>query len=504
MRYGFETTRRPVADFPAPSRARRTTIRPPKSLRVLFMRLLLPPILLLALAAPIASQGRTAAAADWTPLGGIGASGEAVTTDAGFVFRLGVVAEDGPAARAGLVVGDAIVSLGGKKLPGKGDPVLRLHAAVEAAEAKSGALKAVVVRKGGSKKETLTIPVEVLGPYARREADCARLKAIRDRAVDFLVTQQSRDGSFPTQLGGDNGLVVVSSLAGLALLGAGGHDDAVAKCRDWVCARAGAESRYERMRPPGGANWNQSNWQLGYAPFFLTAFAQDRKVREKLVEIAARLAKNQEATGGYAHGPGGPNALDYLELEIVSNYALAALGLIRDAGIAVDEEKVSSGIAYIVSCTSGGGVSYSTRRGQFGAGDPGRTAGAWFAMHRNARGRSKTARQMLKYFAREMDKLPTGHVSPTMHILAGAIASRYGGGSKLWTKFWREYRPYIMSTRLHGGAFGARPTAETRALRSNTDRTLGAVWTTASFVIVLNLAIEKDPYPHFAREPVRE
>ncbi len=468
------------------------------------MRLLERLILLLALATPVAAQGRPSAPADWTPLGGIGASGEVATTEQGLVFRLGVVADGGPAARAGLAVGDSIVSLGGKKLAGKGDPVLRLHGAVEAAETKSGSLAAVVVRKGGAKKEKLTIPVEVLGPYARREADCARLKAVRKRAVEFLLAQQSRDGSFPTKLGGDNGLVVVSSLAGLALLGAGGHDDAVAKCRDFVCARAGAESRYDRLRPSDGANWNQSNWQLGYAPFFLTAFAQERAVRAKLTEIAARLAKNQEVSGGYAHGPGGPNALDYLELEIVSNYALAALGLIRDAGIAVDEEKVSSGIAYIVSCTTGGGVSYSTRRGQFGAGDPGRTAGAWYAMHRNGRGRAKSARQMLKYFSREMPKLPTGHVSPTMHILAGAMASRYGGGTKLWTKFWREYRPYIMSTRLHDGAFGARPTAETRALRSNTDRTLGPVWTTASFVIVLNLAIEKDPYPHLSREPVRE
>jgi hypothetical protein len=45
-------------------------------------------------------------------------------------------------------------------------------------------------------------------------------------------------------------------------------------------------------------------------------------VKDRLFEVAKKLEANQEASGGWAHGPGGPNALGYLELEIVGNWSL--------------------------------------------------------------------------------------------------------------------------------------------------------------------------------------
>jgi len=148
-----------------------------------------------------------------------------------------------------------------------------------------------------------------------------------------------------------------------------------------------------------------------------------------------------------------------------------------------------------------GGVAYSTRPGQAGYGDPGRTAGAYFALYRNNLGRSRPARKMLKFFQRGMDKLPSGHVSPMMHLLAGAIACKASPQGKHWKEYWKTYRPYFMSSRLHSGAFAARPTRESRAIRSNTDRNLGHCWTTGTLVIILNLAQESDPYPHLFRAP---
>jgi len=139
--------------------------------------------------------------------------------------------------------------------------------------------------------------------------------------------------------------VVVSSLCGLALAGAGkSHGHAVSKALEYVLRTCGAPSPFDRIRPQGGANWSQVNWQMAYAPLFLTSVRQNVEVRKKLKEVARKLIENQEGSGGYAHGPGGPNALDYLELEIVSNYALASLGLMRDFGISLDEAGVQRGL----------------------------------------------------------------------------------------------------------------------------------------------------------------
>jgi len=461
--------------------------------------------LLIATASAALAQGEPAArgADDHTPLGGLGCEGDVVTVDrSGPVFRIAVLETGGPAQRGGLRVGDAIVALNGKALGDKGDPILVFEKQIELAEArKDGKLEAAVIRDG--KRTSIALQVEFLGPHsAKCPIQCRKCRAVRDRAVRFLLDTQSGTGGWETRLGGNNGLVVVSTLAGLALQGTGKHRRAVDRAVDYVVRTLGAPSPFDRLRSQQGANWSQVNWPLAYAPLLLTAARQSSEVRNKLKEIAAKLIENQESSGGYAHGPGGPNALGYVELEIVSNYALASLGLIRDYGIPVDEGGVDKALAYVRTCTSGdGGVAYSTRPGQAGHGDAGRTAGAYFAFCRHGLGRTKPARKMLKYFERGLHELPSGHVSPMMHLLGGAMAVRESGRPELFREFWKAYRPYLMGSRMASGAFAARPTHESQVLKSNTDRTLGHAWTTATLTIVLNLALDEKAYPHLFREP---
>jgi len=443
---------------------------------------------------------------DHTPLGGLGCEGEIeIDGKVGRVFRIATIEAGGPAARGGLAIGDCIQALNGKSLSRKGDAVLILEKQIELSESRSdGRLDATFYRDG--KKRSSSIPVETLAAHETTcPVKCAKCDRIRRHAVDFLVQTQTSAGSWKTALGGNNGQVVVTVLSGLALHGFGRHEGAVDRAIDYVTRTLGAPGPFDRLRKEqGGANWNQENWPYSYAPLLLAVKRQDPAVARKLQEIAKKLVANQEESGGYAHGPGGPNALGYLELEIVSNYALASLGLIRDHGVQVDEAGVDRGLGYIRACMSGdGGVAYSTREGQAGHGDPGRTAGAYFAFFRNGLGRSKAARKMLKYFERGMDRLPSGHVSPMMHILGGAMATRASGRKKLVKAFWKTYRPYIMASRLHSGAFAARPTKESQLIRSNTDRTLGHAWTTATLLIVMNIARDEKAYPHLFGPPTK-
>jgi len=444
---------------------------------------------------------------DFTPLGGLGCEGDIVdikndSKNPG--IRIATLEEKGPAKKGGLEIGDCLVSINGKKLSGKGDAILKLTRQVELAEASTDGKLTVGVYRDG-KKVSFTLKVDHLGPHSRTcPVKCKKCALVRKRAVKYLLQQQSGTGGWDTKLGGNNGLVVVSTLGGLALKGTRKHRRASTRAIEYVVRMCGAPSPFDNMRSQSGANWSQKNWQLAYTPFLLTSVRQNAKVRTKLKEIARKLIENQESTGGYAHGPGGPNALNYLELEIVSNYAVASLGLIREYGIAIDGAGTQSALDYIKACMSGdGGVAYSTRPGQAGHGDPGRTAGAYFAYYRNGLGKTKQAKKMLKFFKRGMDKLSSGHVSPMMHILAGALAARTSRQG-LFKEFWKIYRPYIMSSRMHCGAFAARPTKETRIIRSNTDRTLGLNWTTATFTIVMNLALNEKAYPHLCNAPKKQ
>jgi hypothetical protein len=262
----------------------------------------------------------------------------------------------------------------------------------------------------------------------------------------------------------------------------------------FVSANIGKESELGRMA--GGANWNQTNWGLGYGGIFLAeahAAYPTKGSDEKLKWVAETILANMEDTGGFAHGPGGPNALDYLELEIVSNYCIAALGGCKAGGVKVDDKQIEKALTYIQKCGGGkGGVGYSTREGQVGWGDPGRTGGAMMAFGAVGRDNHEYYKPMSAYLQANLRDIIDGHVSPTMHHLSAAAACRREG-DKAWEKYWEAQRQECTMLRNPDCTFTGRPTKESQTMGRNNDLDLGAVWNTAHWVIIL--CLEKDNLP---------
>jgi hypothetical protein len=91
---------------------------------------------------------------------------------------------------------------------------------------------------------------------------------------------------------------------------------------------------------------------------------------------------------------------------------------------------------------------------------------------------------MNNFYRRNMKKLIGGHVSPCMHLCAGALAAKIGG-PKIWKQYWSLFRDDIMSARRFDGSFSARPTRESRQLQSNTDRGEGYAWITAHYTLMM-------------------
>src|SRR5581483_5531524 len=140
---------------------------------------------------------------------------------------------------------------------------------------------------------------------------CPKCRKIVDAGAAFLASKQAGDGSFPTELGGKTGKVVVTSLSALALMAAGGYDSNVNRAADWVAAKIGApdENGFGKLGGGAGGNWNQVNWELGYGLIFLGELARTKRpdLKEKVASVARLIWTNQETSGGWAHGPGGPN-----------------------------------------------------------------------------------------------------------------------------------------------------------------------------------------------------
>jgi hypothetical protein len=415
----------------------------------------------------------------------------------------------GPAAAGGLQVGDVILGAGGKafqKAPGGasvGGPVEQLTRAVEAAEG-SRKKKPVVltIRRGGTEQQ-LEVAVKKIAAHSRScPSKCKKCDKVLEAGVAFLAKTQSPNGELATDLGGKTGKVVVTSLGGLAFLAAGvspAKGSPVDKAAGYVLTRAGKEeaSPFGRMGGGGGGNWNQVNWELSYALMFMAEMARKTKRPEykaKCQELVKILEINQEASGGWAHGPGGPNALGYVELEIMSNYALLGMGAARKVGAELDEEKLAKALKWIEATTSGnGGVGYSTRQGQKGHGDAGRTAGAIAAFVALGQEKSPFFKKMAGFYQANMAKLPEGHVSPAQHLLAGAMGAHVLGKG-VWKQYWKTYRTHVMAARKPDGSFASTPTKESKSMRNNTDLTVGPRWTTATYVLILALNQEKIPY----------
>lgn len=410
-------------------------------------------------------------------------------------LRVLMLFPDGPAHKAGLRIDDVIVGVNGKKFT-KGS-LTPLAKALASAESSKGKLTLDVLRDG--KKQKVEIKVTKNKDLRKFTTGKGR-RAIRDAALEFLASRQKEDGGFQQTLSGTNGAVVQTSIAGLAWLG-GGSDLQGGKYQDNVKRASQFVMRYvdeadDMVGGRGGSNWNQSNWGYVHAAIFLGELqvrSPSGAVKKQLEHIVAEIQKRQEKSGGYAHGPGGPNALNYLELNIVTGLALSGLGCAAKAGIPVDRKLVKHALAYLEDGASGdGGVAYSSKDGQKGQGNIGRTAATWLGMRNLGFGKSSFGQKTGKYVARHVGDVQDGHASLMQHIfLAGVAAQAQSKSSQ--KRFWDALKRDLTLGRAPDGSIQPRPWHESLSMSSNSDVTFGEIWTTAAWAVILGADPKENP-----------
>lgn len=394
-------------------------------------------------------------------------------------LRLTAVESGSPLSRAGLRVGDYILSADGDLL--ESNPIRKF--AQELLEA-SGERLEITYRRGDNERDTrISCP--------RQDADRAL-----DRGIDWLIENQSGDGGWPGRLSGTNGRVVITAVAGLALMADRGHSTEVRNAATFVAENAGVSNQRENRLNRGGGNWNQDNWGLSFGGVFLCEYLSqhnERAIRRGLQRIVEALEENQERSGGYGHGPGGPNALGYVELEVISNFAMATLGMAKDLRIDVDQDKLESGLRYIIDCQNPrtGSVGYSTRAGQQGMDGAGRTAGALWAFRKCGQTRLEAYTKMVEYFNGRMDDVAEGHASVYTHYLSAGLAARDLGRSA-WGEFYERFEAELVMHAKSDGSFAPRPSAESHQMNSNSDATHGEAWCTAVNTLLLALNTRHD------------
>jgi hypothetical protein len=392
----------------------------------------------------------------------------------------------GPAQRAGLQIDDIVVGVDGQ--PFTSGCFAPLATAVQRAEATEGKLVLQIER--GGKALDLAVKLKKLGPHASTPEAGRMQKQVLGDALDWLA-QRQQGGGFPETLGGSNGAVVQTCLAGLAWIGGGSslakgkHKANLASAQQFVLREVGQDA----LRPAGGANWDQTTWGYAHAAIFLGELqlaGGSKKPSAELQRIADTLCARQELSGGFGHGPGGKNALGYIELNILAAYVACGLSLAQQAGCKVDAAVVEKLFGYAeASAGDDGGVGYSTADGQRGMGNIGRTAGTWLAALGFHRQQEPYTLKMAAYVREHIADTMGGHASLQQHILlAGLAASALDAEAA--AAYWRGgLQRDLTLARAPDGSLQPRPWHESLSMQSNTDVSVGEVWTTASWAIVL-------------------
>ncbi|MCG3135257.1 MAG: hypothetical protein HMLKMBBP_02782 [Planctomycetes bacterium] len=405
-------------------------------------------------------------------------------------LRVEVLFPDGPAAKAGLLVGDVLVGASGK--PFKEGSLAPIAAAITKAE--SGAAKGVVTltvdRAGTPTRIEVVIPVlgkEWTAPHAgkAREAQIAQ-------ACKWLADRQGAEGGYAETLCGVTGAVTQTSVAGLCWLASGSdlsqgpYKEHLAKALAFVAAHADAQGT---PSPSGGPNMDQSNWGWCHMAVFLGELCARPGATDDAKALLRRcgeeLAKRQESSGGWAHGPGGPNGLGYVELNIVSALALQGMGMAQRAGFVPPPDVMKKAEEYIAASGSGdGGVGYSSKPGQAGIANIGRTAATWLGLASLGQKGGAWAKKAEKWVKTHAGEVFDGHASLMQHYLFGGVAAQAIGGDAP-AKYWETCLRDLVLARAPDGSFQPRPFHESVAMGSNSDVSFGEVWTTAAWTLVL-------------------
>ena len=134
-------------------------------------------------------------------------------------LRVELLLSDGPAALAGLAIGDVIVGVGNRNFDG--GCFEDLAEALGKATTKDGELRLRVRRGGEGNIERVELAVPVLGRELNKPTDADARAILGARALEWLAGVQEEDGGFPETLSGKNGAVVQTCIAGLARLAGG-------------------------------------------------------------------------------------------------------------------------------------------------------------------------------------------------------------------------------------------------------------------------------------------
>lgn len=265
------------------------------------------------------------------------------------------------------------------------------------------------------------------------------------KGLDWLLEHGTRIKYAP------QGQVVSAAFAGMACLASRNnkYSGLLDRC---VNAVKGGVKRYLTGKRQKRGKFDQCNWALSIGGMFLIEalpFYKSKELKGILQQICNQLIINMEESGGYGHDASGPNPLNYVEIEIMSNFAVACMGMCKREGISLPKEKFQKTAQYIEKCVTGRGVAYSHTNKW---GHVSRTGGAIFALAMAGAKKSRKYPILCSQMHRMMSQVKFGHSTPALSFFQCALGSLQVGRAT-WDHYVRTWFPTILEHQETDGSF---------------------------------------------------
>lgn len=290
------------------------------------------------------------------------------------------------------------------------------------------------------------------------------------------------------------GGAVLAFHAGGSTIKDGPYKDNIRRAVEYMVEHAPKAQQYKAFPL---MNWDTAFIALAVAETY--AHHPDPKLKEFLTWLADLIDKNQDpptrtyGPGGWSHharryGDLGPTNNRYGAHVAPTVWNVAALGILRQLGIPVNEDGLKRGAYYLLcSAAKKGGSMYYGISPDVPLGmppEPGRTAGALWALHRAGVTDDPVQKKMAEYLSASLKSLHTSHGAVIMHYLWGALAGQTLG-EPLRGQFWTIYRDKMLRERKEDGSF------ENRWLKGETiwwyELSMGNNWSSAMFPLIIQV-----------------
>jgi hypothetical protein len=295
-------------------------------------------------------------------------------------------------------------------------------------------------------------PVRGTGGDAALQISPKHAKAI-ERALDFLATQQAKDGSFGvSEMGGGGHRAAMTGLAGLALLaggnvpGRGKHANVVEKAARFLVKLQDREGCYA---DDGGRSMHGHGYALHFMAecYGMTADPEFGKKLRKSVQEGVRLtARCQSPEGGWYYQPVAQGHEGSIAVTQVQ-----AIWAARQAGINVPQKTIDHGIDYIrKSQCPDGGIAYMLGSG---GSTPALSVAGVMVFCGLGRRESKEAAKALGYMRKHMDMYVRGQSGGFAHYTDLYFGQAlYQAGDPDWSKYYPKLCERIMKGQQPDGS----------------------------------------------------